>query len=78
MAAATILNLLSENKAMHLPNLMKMLSEVLFYFLTATSLEQTGHFQWVCGNEYPSINRMMLNFQFININPTYRIRSSTC
>jgi hypothetical protein len=70
MAPANILNLLSENRAMHLPSLRKILSEVLCSFLTGISLEQYGHFQLVCGNEYPSISKMRLNFQSTKIRPT--------
>lgn len=40
IAAANNLNLLREKRAIHFPNLKKILSEGLFYLLTSISLEQ--------------------------------------
>ena len=78
MAPANILNLLSENRAMHLPSLRKILSEVLCYFLTGISLEQYGHFQLVCGKEYPSMSKMRLNFQSTKMRPTSMMSKRMC
>ncbi len=78
MAAANILNLLSENNAIHLPILKIILSERLFYLLTLIYLVQYGHFQLVLGNEYPNMRRMMLNFQLRKMSPTSRIKRIMC
>ena len=78
IAAANILNLLREKRAIHFPNLKKILSVGLFYLLTLISLEQYGHFQLVFGKEYPNISKMILNFQLTKIRPAYKISNKMC
>ena len=78
IAAANILNLLRENKAIHFPILIKILSDGLFSLLTLISLEQKEHFQLVLGKEYPNMSKMILNFQLTNMRPTYKISNKTC